>query len=833
MDGQITVVPSHTPDGLSSRPVSELISRYCLILLQLSLIAAIVYLFRIEQQRHFLPTLCYISVGFAIHFWLPASLRQPFFAALSVGSVLFVMGATNGIYVLAISGVCISVCYLPVSVRLQMVLLATLGAALVAFRSLYSWPFWPVLGSILMFRLLIFAREHAKQKSKSRFSSVVSYFFMVPNVCFPFFPVVDFKTFQTSWYNDDEWKIYQQGIVWIVRGITHLLLYRLIRVNLVPDAANLQSFPQLTIFAATNYALYLQVSGQFHLITGLLHLFGFNLPRTHHNFFLASSFSDIWRRINIYWKDFMSKMFFFPAFFFLRQRGSSAGIAIALSVFWVFVCTWLLHSWQTFWLMGRFPITLNDACLWIGAGACVAINAVYDSRRGQRTPPGPWLFALSLSVRTVSMFVLVSLFWACWTKPAFLNAVREVASNSESRSGLMVVLFILLGAMAVGMILIYFYQVRNKPARAPRELDFYQSVKLHASGMAAFLALTQIVTENQPDATFSKFLSNLRTDRVAAHEVQLRGYYEDLNTAVIQAGPLLQSFSSDGELQRIQAQGFEKISRPADRYQSLELIPGMTTDLNGSAISINQFGMRDRSTLTMAKPTDTTRIAIVGSSIVMGYGVTDEQVFCRVFETLLNDSRPQQQKHIEVLNFGVGKQWAPHRLIRIQRQVVRFSPDILIYVAHQDELSELAAYAGMLITDRMKLPSDHFDAVAAKAGIVPEMPPGEIYSRLMQAQSGLLSAVYRTIVDECRDHRIQPIWIYMPIPDPNSAVIGSQLIPVAKAAGFDVYDLSEWHQNQDGLFPAPGDHHPTAKGHKLIAESLLELFRQNSSILSE
>ncbi|MCA9012065.1 MAG: SGNH/GDSL hydrolase family protein [Planctomycetaceae bacterium] len=833
MNGQNAAVRTHTTDRLSPRLARESTIRYCLILLQLFLIAAIVYLFRIEQQRHFLPTLCYISVGFAIHFWLPIDHRQPFFAALSVGSVLFVMGAINGFYVLAISGVCISICYLPVSMRIQMVLLATLGIALVAFRSLYSWPFWPVLGSILMFRLLIFAREHWKHQSTSRFSSVVSYFFMVPNVCFPFFPVVDFKTFHTSWYNDDEWKIYQRGIVWIVRGITHLLLYRLIRVNLVPDPDNLQSFQQIAIFAATNYALYLQVSGQFHLITGLLHLFGFNLPRTHRHFFFASSFSDIWRRINIYWKDFMSKMFFFPAFFFLRQRGSAAGLAIALSVFWVFVCTWLLHSWQTFWLMGRFPITLNDACLWLGAGTCVAINAVYDSRRGQRTAPGPWLFALSLSVRTVSMFVLVSLFWACWTKPAFLNAVRDVASNSESRSGLMTVLFVLFGAMAVGMFLIYFYRVRNKPASATRELDFYHSVKLHASGMAVLLALTQVTTENLPDATFSKFLSNLRTNRVAAHEVQLRGYYEDLNTAVIQAGPLLQSISSDAELQRVQAEGFEKISRPADRYQSLELIPGMTADLNGSAISINQFGMRDRSTLTMAKPPDTTRIAIVGSSIVMGYGVTDEQVFGRVFETLLNDSRPQQQKHIDVLNFGVGKQWAPHRLIRIQRQVVQFSPDMLIYVAHQDEFSELAAYTGMLIADRMQLPSKHFDDVAAKAGVVPEMPPGEIYSRLMQAQPGLLSAVYQTIVDECRDHRIQPIWIYMPIPDPNSAAIGSQLIPIAKAAGFDVYDLSDWHQDQDGLFPAPGDHHPTAKGHKLIAESLLELFRQHSSILSE
>ena len=54
----------------------------------------------------------------------------------------------------------------------------------------------------------------------------------------------------------------------------------------------------------------------------MLHLFGFNLPETQSLYYLASSFTDFWRRINIYWKDFMMKVFYYPAFFGLKRSGT-------------------------------------------------------------------------------------------------------------------------------------------------------------------------------------------------------------------------------------------------------------------------------------------------------------------------------------------------------------------------------------------------------------------------------------------------------------------------------------------------------------------------------
>src|SRR5262249_43180726 len=156
----------------------------------------------------------------------------------------------------------------------------------------------------------------------------------------------------------EDFTIYQRGVAWIVRGLSHLLAYRFIKYYLLPSPHELRDLGHLALFLATNYALYLRVSAWFHLITGLLHLFGFNLPRTHHNYFLASSFTDIWRRINIYWKDFMAKVFFLPTFFSLRRLGTP--VALVVASLGVYVATWLLHSYQTFWLLGELPLGAKD-----------------------------------------------------------------------------------------------------------------------------------------------------------------------------------------------------------------------------------------------------------------------------------------------------------------------------------------------------------------------------------------------------------------------------------------------------------------------------------------
>ncbi|HEY0984734.1 SGNH/GDSL hydrolase family protein [Schlesneria sp.] len=851
-----------------------------------------VYSFEIERLRHFFPVLCVIVAGFAIHAWLPVQrkgttetagsvdgtrgapainshfsgpvraksqridLRLTFFALLCVGCVLFLLGIVNGLSVLGIGGLLIGICYLPVTHPWRVGLLIVAATLLVALRVVYPFPFWPVLGSMFMFRLITFVYESHRQQTTPSVAWALSYFFMLPNTCFPLFPIVDFKTFVATRYDQDEWLIYQRGVEWIVRGLVHLLIYRFMKAYVVPDLSELYEFTRISLFAATNYALYLQVSGHFHLVTGLLHLFGFNLPRTHHGYFLASSFSDIWRRINIYWKDFMAKYVFYPSFYALRRRRLSISYAMFVSVLLVFLSTWVLHSWQTFWLLGRFPLTVNDGCLWLGTGLLVAVNSLLDSRRHRVVYQSPFLRAFVTSVQTVGMFCLVSIFWSCWTKPGFLQLVASALERADAVPGIARVLMVLLIAVGLGTVLLWFLGQREEgtqlvgvtesggplqrevtgPGRDGVVVDqtFRRSVSLHLAFLSLMIAFISPGFSGLLPDEFVRAISQFRHDptlELAAGE-KLQSYYEDLNTAAIQAGPLLSSlFTVDGPQQR-QGEGFLKISRQADVYQGVELIPGIRTELDGQPFSVNEFGMRDRNSLTFQKPEGTCRIAVVGSSIVMGYGVADDTVFSHQFENLLNQALPRSAHRFEVLNFGVGKQWAVQRTVRIQRKVFGFSPDAVFYFAHQDEFKELATPLAQLVSYRKELPSDPLKEVATQAGVTSRQPPGEVLSRLTRFNEEILRACYLTIVDECRRFKAVPVWIYLPIPGADDREIREKLFPIATEAGFIVCDLSGWTKGETELFPGT-EYHPNAHGHTLVAEALLNQVRSNPKTLPE
>jgi hypothetical protein len=177
----------------------------------------------------------------------------------------------------------------------------------------WSVAIWPLLASMFMFRIALYLYALKYDARRPSLSRTLAYFFMLPNVCFPLFPVVDYSTFARNYYDRESRLIYHSGMKWIARGLVHLVLYRLVYLHGVSDPTLVETVGQLVQFLVATFLLYLRVSGQFHLIIGVLHLFGFRLPDTHHLYFLASGFTDFWRRINIYWKDFAMKLCTTPA----------------------------------------------------------------------------------------------------------------------------------------------------------------------------------------------------------------------------------------------------------------------------------------------------------------------------------------------------------------------------------------------------------------------------------------------------------------------------------------------------------------------------------------
>ena len=260
------------------------ITSYIVILLQLGLLTLLLRQFQIESAA-FLRLALFAFGGFAIHALLPMRYRQPFFLGLSLVGIVLVLDLGNGLSIIGLGLMLIGICHLPLSFRLRGVLLVLIGAILAALRAKWlqvpvSDAVWPILGSMFMFRLIVYFYDLRHDTAPVSPVRTLAYFFMLPNACFPLFPVVDYKAFQRNYYDDDAYRTYQVGVDWMVRGVIHLILYRFVYYQVTLAPSEVTGPAQLFQFLVANFALYLRVSGLFHLIVGMLYLFGFRLPET-------------------------------------------------------------------------------------------------------------------------------------------------------------------------------------------------------------------------------------------------------------------------------------------------------------------------------------------------------------------------------------------------------------------------------------------------------------------------------------------------------------------------------------------------------------------------
>src|SRR5262249_23099244 len=203
---------------------------------------------------------------------------------------------------------------------------------------------------------------------------------------------------------------------------------------------------------------------------------------------------------------------------------------------------------------------------------------------------------------------------------------------------------------------------------------------------------------------------------------------------------------------------YTEFTRPVDDWLDRELIPGWSGRVAGRPFSVNGLGLRDRKDLTRAKPPGVCRIAVVGSSVVMGWGVDDDQPFPRLLEAKLRAARGENSGRVEVLNFGTGNSYAIHRRVLLERKVFAFDPDAIFYIAHQDELLTPVRHLAALIARGNTLRYDYLQDIADEAGITRRMKQGEVEARLETYAPKIVHGVYADIVADCRRRGVLAVW---------------------------------------------------------------------------
>src|SRR3954447_13541290 len=92
--------------------------RFLIMLIQLGAIVVILRQFQIES-RAFREVAVLAFIGFAVHYFLPQKFRLSFFAALSIASVILILGMVNAAWLLGFGLVLLGICHLPLKLWLR------------------------------------------------------------------------------------------------------------------------------------------------------------------------------------------------------------------------------------------------------------------------------------------------------------------------------------------------------------------------------------------------------------------------------------------------------------------------------------------------------------------------------------------------------------------------------------------------------------------------------------------------------------------------------------------------------------------------------------------
>lgn len=811
------------------------------IMVSLVLIWLVIHFFHVEMGIRLFAIMPAVVLGFGVYAWLPLSWRLPYLFGLNVLAIIGLMGWEDGSLLLVFGLGLFGLANLPVKLNYRIAFLLVAAVVLSLIRGtwlplLEGKLFMPILGTMFMFRMVLYLYEERYAKKPVGFWMRLNYFFLLPNLVFTIFPIVDFQNFHRGYFARPSAEVYRKGVLMIANGVFHLLLYRFIYYYLVPAPSTVTDTVSLMHFLATTYALIVRLAGIFHFSAGVVVLFGFNLPPVFNHYFFADSFSDLWRRKNIYWRDFISKVFYVPYYFKLKRYGQQ--VALVGAVFIVFVINWFLHGFQWFWIRGSFLVSANDAGFWAALGILVAINSAQQSGRkpvNHMQQPFSVRQTLQRGLNVLGVFFTMSVLWFFWISSSVAEWWSMMQRGLPKTSAdFAVPLAIVAGLLLFGILVQYLnrlYLQQKQLGWLRDQKKVYLIANLWLVGTVLFgLPMVQ----QQLEQRFALDLEPVRFTKMNAfdREQQYRGYYETLIATNAILSPLW-------DMEREKPKDWKPfhalgVSERRDDIGLKDLLPNQNVPFKRSVFTTNSLALRDRE-YSLEKPANTFRIALLGGSVEMGAGVRTEETFENLLEDYLNQQNLiEGYDRVEILNFAISGNHLFQNVFMCERRVVEFQPDAILYTAHSNEQHRVMQSLHLAYSGGRDLVFPYLSEVIQEAGLSRVVPEIEFFEALGNQQEAITLYGYERILQVCRELNAKPLWMYLPLLDDNEVPGERELLEAgARELGYHTLSLERWFDGEiaSTLQVAPWDTHPNPRGHLLIAQKMLEQLRQNPELL--
>ena len=805
-------IPEYTPVQITNS-VYKFSPAFFLNLLWLTLCSLAVFYFGFEKDKGFDRVVILISVAFLVYIFIPLAFRKLFLLMLAIVAEIYLFGIKIGVGVTLTMIFFTAVTYIKGRILRNITVLISLLTGIVLAAGIVNIPLARliVLSSaiFLMLRYIYLMYELNYFKTPPVFIDRLCYLFLIPNACFPLFPALSPVEYLKTFYDAPSEVAFKRGLHWITTGIIHILIYRVIYLYFSPSPYDIDDFPMWLWFVLSSYSLIFRLSGLFYLASGFLQLFGFRLPQIFDHVYFASSFPDLWRRVNLYWRAFMMRVFYYPLLF--KFKKFRQGPVIFFGVMTMFVLSWMLHSWQWFWIKGTYYFYPTDMIFWFILGLIISFHALKAYLKlAKKSYTAVSTNFITEASKITTMFFLMSLLWSLWTSSSlseffFLTKFVKAITLKEALMFIVAVTLFILVAAGVRFVYIKY----NWFGFVFREIKPVYGAILCLS----FPVICEVWRNTEPRAA-EAFIANRMNKR--DNQAMERGYYEQILNNENRAVELL---NADKDLKKWNLDRDAYVKKENELMK--EFKTSYTTSFKGAILQTNSFGLRDKE-VNIEKKNGNERWAFVGGSYVMGSGVSNGQTF--------SDQLEEQLKNVEILNFGVGGYFLIQNVYVVEHKVTQFKPDRLFLFIHSDYRYRSLDNFARLVQKNTQFSYPFLERLANKAGVRKGMCHLEIFKRLEPFVNELFGFGFYSIAKKCRDNNIKPVLVYLPAnADTGTDPDKKSCLKLAERENFIVIDLSDVYQNQNAedIQISWWDAHPNVKGHKLIADSLYRNLKRN------
>ena len=273
---------------------------------------------------------------------------------------------------------------------------------------------------------------------------------------------------------------------------------------------------------------------------------------------------------------------------------------------------------------------------------------------------------------------------------------------------------------------------------------------------------------------------------------------------------------------------------PDGDFLQFELKSNVRKTLFGRPFTTNAHGMRDRE-YTKEKPEGTFRIAVLGSSMDMGWGIGTEETYVNLLEDWLNAHAAKRgiERRFQILNFAVAAYSPLQRLESYRRKAREFHPDMVIYSATMLDTRLMEIHLCDLFRGRSDLGFDFVRSAVSAAGLTDadlriDEEDRLVYKDLVKQKLRdqywpLYDDVMNELAAECRAENVALACVIIPrvgkadAPDARAEPV-ARLKGIAAHHAIPLFDLSGTFDGREAaLFEiASWDDHPNALGHQRL-----------------